>query len=201
MVFLDYEPYTNRTEWNKLTDSFNKGNARPLIDQCLKKIMWRTSKVNVLTEMDIPQQQEIVHNVKMNELEARFYFSQHSKHESEFHQAVYEVTKFSNKLKMNARTLKLVSFFRAKTHTHSYYTCLNRSLNFQIMEPLRKLRRDCTVPTIAQKIQGLFVRKIIKTRAELHEHMVQSKEFECKRELEIIASSCNGNFNQFFFLF
>lgn len=62
------------------------------------------------------------------------------------------------------------------------------------MEPLRKLRRDCTVPTIVQqKIQGgLPVHKIIKTPAELHEHMVGENERACNQALKIIASCFNG---------
>lgn len=97
--------------WKKLSDAFKNGNARPLIDQCLKNIMWRTSKVNVSTELAIPKQQEIVHNVKMNELEAKFYFDQHLKCETEFHQTVTKLTRSSKGLKMNLKTLKIVSFY------------------------------------------------------------------------------------------
>lgn len=110
MVFLDYEPYDDENKWNELTDAFRNGNARPLIDKCLKNIMWRTCKVNVLAEIGIPQQEDIVHNVTMSQLEARFYFDQHLKFEGEFNRTVEKLTRSSKQLKMNARTLKLVSF-------------------------------------------------------------------------------------------
>lgn len=109
MVFLDCDPYSDWNMWKKLTDAFKNGDARPLIDQCLKNIMWRTSKRNVSTELAIPKPQQIVHNVKMNQLEAKFYSDQHLKCESEFDQTVAKLTRSSNGLKMNLRTLKLVS--------------------------------------------------------------------------------------------
>lgn len=110
MVFLDCEPYNDRSMWTKLTDAFKNGDARPLIDRCLKQIMWRTSKSHVSTEMGIPEQQEIVHNVKMDELEARFYSNQHSECELEFYRTVAKLTRPSDGIRMNSSTLKLVSF-------------------------------------------------------------------------------------------
>lgn len=59
--------------------------------------------------MDIPNQQEIVHNIKMTELEARFYFDQHAKFESEFYENVDKLTQqHGGVLKMNAVRLKSV---------------------------------------------------------------------------------------------
>lgn len=62
------------------------------------------------------------------------------------------------------------------------------------MEPLRKLRRDCTVPTVVQeRFGGLSaVHKLIKTPAELYKHMVQENERACKLALKTIAAYSNG---------
>lgn len=61
------------------------------------------------------------------------------------------------------------------------------------MEPLRKLRRDCTVPTvIKERMEGMPVHKIIKTPVELYQHMVQENERTCKLSLKMIATCSNG---------
>lgn len=132
MVFLDYEPYANPIAWKMLTDAFNKGDARPIIDQCLKNIMWRTSKINVTTELNIPKQQEIIHNVTMNELEARFYFDEHSKCELEFNQTVAKLTSThgGDALKMNAKTLKLVSILSTTTALLAALSVVTKAKHF-----------------------------------------------------------------------
>lgn len=58
------------------------------------------------------------------------------------------------------------------------------------MEPLRKLRQDCTVPSVMNKNQG--VGKRLLSPEELHKHMVTNHETECKSQLRALASSLNG---------
>ncbi len=51
LYFMDYEPFTDINIWKKLTLSFKQGDIEPLIDQCLKHVMWRTCKINVWEEI------------------------------------------------------------------------------------------------------------------------------------------------------
>ena len=59
------------------------------------------------------------------------------------------------------------------------------------MEPLRKLRQDCTVPSIFQQNDQSTVKKTLKPD-ELLKHLVKNTEMECKSELRTIGSSLNG---------
>lgn len=60
------------------------------------------------------------------------------------------------------------------------------------MTPLRKLRQDCTVPTIFQKSKQETTVKKILTPDELLKHMVNTNEINCKERLRMIASCLNG---------
>lgn len=61
------------------------------------------------------------------------------------------------------------------------------------MTPLRKLRQDCTVPTIFHKKNRneTNVKKVL-TPDELLKHMVNNNEINCKERLRMIASCLNG---------
>lgn len=59
------------------------------------------------------------------------------------------------------------------------------------MEPLRKLRQDCTVPSVLNKVVTTTKTKLLSPE-ELHKHLVNKNESECKQQLRTIASSLNG---------
>lgn len=64
------------------------------------------------------------------------------------------------------------------------------------MEPLRKLRQDCTNPTTFKNISGpgqeTAVKKVLLAPEELLKHMISKNEISCKESLKIIAKSLNG---------
>lgn len=108
MIFLDYEPFTDMNVWNELTEKFNQGNAEPLINKCLKNVMWRTSKINVAREIGLPPQTEIVHKITMSDLEAFYYSDEHQQCADAFYEKVQKLDKSLAMVKMNAQTLKMV---------------------------------------------------------------------------------------------
>lgn len=59
------------------------------------------------------------------------------------------------------------------------------------MEPLRKLRQDCTVPSVLNKVVTTTKKKLLSPE-ELQKHLVNNNENECKSQLRSIASSLNG---------
>lgn len=65
------------------------------------------------------------------------------------------------------------------------------------MEPLRKLRQDCTVPMVFNRSEVLSTKKVLNPK-ELLQHMTSNTENDCKTELRTIVSSLNGNI---FYLF
>lgn len=60
------------------------------------------------------------------------------------------------------------------------------------MEPLRKLRQDCTVPTVMNKSHQGVAKRLLSPE-ELHKHLVSNHEIECKSQLRALTSSLNGN--------
>lgn len=65
------------------------------------------------------------------------------------------------------------------------------------MEPLRKLRQDCTVPSVMAKSNvgrhgQQHVAQRLLSPEELHKHMVSNHEIECKSQLRALTSSLNG---------
>lgn len=59
------------------------------------------------------------------------------------------------------------------------------------MEPLRKLRQDCTIPTLLSKTDQTVTKKVL-SPDELLQHLLNKNEIDCKAELRSIVSSLNG---------
>lgn len=60
------------------------------------------------------------------------------------------------------------------------------------MEPLRKLRQDCTAPMIFTKTAKQTKKKKVLAPDELLKHLQNNNESDCKTELRTIVSSMNG---------
>ncbi|CAM6031634.1 unnamed protein product, partial [Sphagnum compactum] len=170
IYFLGYDPYSASGVWKYQVQEYYSGNKKTFID-ILQKVMWRTCKVDVLEELGIPPQTEIIHNVSMTDLQMFFYRNEHAQYQRIFYEK-------SNKLiynqqltvsHMNAHTLKL------------------------LMEPLRKIRQDCNVPSIFQRTTTMDqATKKLLSPAQLHDHLISTTEQEVKTCLRTIASSFNG---------
>lgn len=59
------------------------------------------------------------------------------------------------------------------------------------MEPLRKLRQDCTVPTL---LSNTNKSKRLLSPEELQQHLSSKHEIECKSQLRSVASTLNGKY-------
>ncbi|KAJ6644542.1 E3 ubiquitin-protein ligase SHPRH, partial [Pseudolycoriella hygida] len=105
LYFLDYVPFSDPTIWKNLSVAFNQGDIEPLIDQCLKNVMWRTCKVNVWQEIGLLPQTEIIHRITMSDSEALYYKDQHSQCANAFLEKVHKLNKSLSMFKMNPKTL------------------------------------------------------------------------------------------------
>uniref|UniRef100_A0A1B0GI16 Putative dna repair protein rad16 n=1 Tax=Lutzomyia longipalpis TaxID=7200 RepID=A0A1B0GI16_LUTLO len=168
VFFLDVYPYTNTHEWGKLVIPFASGNCEPLIG-LLRKIMWRTCKSLVFQQIGIPPQKEVVHYVTMSDLQTFFYRSQHSLCRNAFIEKAQKIRTTLAMSKMSPHILKL------------------------LLKPLRKLRLDCTVPSVvrAHRSDQAVVKKTLAPN-ELHAHLVGNNEIEAKAQLRTIVSSFNA---------
>lgn len=60
------------------------------------------------------------------------------------------------------------------------------------MEPLRKIRQDCTAPSIFSRTAAFDTQKKLLTPTELNNHIIKNTEMELKTCLRTISSSLNG---------
>uniref|UniRef100_A0A336MKX4 CSON001404 protein n=1 Tax=Culicoides sonorensis TaxID=179676 RepID=A0A336MKX4_CULSO len=168
VYFLGYDPFTSSNVWKHYVELYLSGNFVPLI-RILQKVMWRTCKIDVLDEIGIPPQSEVVHYVQMSDLQVFFYRSEHAKFKQIFNEKAVKVLKYMTSSRISAQTMKI------------------------LMEPLRKLRQDCTVPSVFSKTRDdQMAQKKLLSPVELHEHMIKNTEVEMKTCLRTISSSLNG---------
>ncbi|XP_058831485.1 E3 ubiquitin-protein ligase SHPRH [Topomyia yanbarensis] len=164
--FLDYAPYNNYHIWRELTHRYQFGNPLPLLT-AMNRIMWRTCKAAVLDQLGIPPQTDVVHYITMSDLQKFFYRMEHAKCAVSFHEKAEKLGSEICVSRMNIQTFNL------------------------LMEPLRKLRQDCTIPSIIHRSDQLTTKKLL-TPNELREHLITNNEMECKSQLRSVVSSING---------
>ncbi|XP_050094766.1 E3 ubiquitin-protein ligase SHPRH [Anopheles aquasalis] len=164
--FLDYAPYNEYSIWRAYSEQFLHGNAAPLLT-VMSRIMWRTCKTAVLDQLGIPPQTERVHYVRMSDLQSLYYRTEHRRCADAFHLKALKLGSDQSMAKLNIQLLN------------------------QLMEPLRKLRLDCTIPSVLYANNAVSTKKLL-TPTELHEHLVSVNVNECKSQLRSIVSSLNG---------
>ena len=165
IYFLNCEPYNNIKCFQTLTQSYYNGDGKPLFD-FLKKIMWRTCKYNVIKELNIPEQTELIHYVKMNDIQTFYY---RDKHNCCLHAFNEKAEKIGQQMSMSKMTIDTFT---------------------SITEPLRQLRKDCIVPSIQQRADFTY-KRTVKSK-ELLDHLIARNENKSKVELRTIVSSLNG---------
>ncbi|XP_058123566.1 E3 ubiquitin-protein ligase SHPRH [Anopheles ziemanni] len=164
--YLDYEPYSNYPTWKVFVSCYQKGNAEPLLN-AMVRIMWRTCKASIVDQLGIPPQTERVHYTTMSDLQRHFYRTEHALCAQAFHEKARKIGRTQSMAEMNIPTLNA------------------------LMEPLRKLRHDCTIPSILHVANTLPTKKLL-TPSELHEHLVTNNVNECKAQLRSVVSAMNG---------
>ncbi|XP_308421.5 E3 ubiquitin-protein ligase SHPRH [Anopheles gambiae] len=165
--FLDYEPYSYWRTWKAYAERFQQGNAEPLLTM-MARVMWRTCKHSVFDQLDIPPQTERIHHIQMSDLQNYFYRCEHLACAQAFNEKARRIGANERMAQMNIATLN------------------------QLLEPLRKLRQDCTIPSVLGVGQSALQGKKLLTPAELHEHLIASNVNECKGKLRSVVSSLNG---------
>uniref|UniRef100_A0A182LS81 RING-type domain-containing protein n=1 Tax=Anopheles culicifacies TaxID=139723 RepID=A0A182LS81_9DIPT len=164
--YLDYDPYSSFQVWSHYAARFQSGNADPLLTM-MGRVMWRTCKHAVLDQLGIPPQTERIHYIRMSDLQSYFYRSEHIQCAQAFREKARKIGLSLRMAQMNIQTVNL------------------------LLEPLRKLRLDCTIPSILHVGSAVQARNLL-TPAELHEHLVTANVNDCKGQLRSVVSSLNG---------
>lgn len=167
--FLDCEPYNYQAIWARLANPFIvNNNPEPLV-AVLKHIMWRCCKRHVIDQIGIPPQSQRTHMVTMSDLQSVFYKDQHEQCRVAFLAKAFQMQKQGLPKSM------------AQWNPHSLKA---------LLEPMRKLRQDCTVPCVISK--GDQMSKRLLSPDDLYAHMLSQAEIDSKSRLRAIASNLNG---------
>lgn len=108
IYFIGYDPFNSWSVWSYYLRQYYNGNYVPLI-RILQKVMWRTCKKDVTDEINIPPQSEVVHYVKMSDLQRFFYDNEHLKYRQVFMEKAAKVSEGLSMDGMSAQTFKAVS--------------------------------------------------------------------------------------------
>lgn len=187
IYFLDFYPYTDSKIFDELWNEYRSGKHENMI-HVLSKIMWRTCKKNVAQEINIPAQKEIIHYVSMSDLQKMFYQQVHIITKPEFLKNVQDYLK-RHKIYDKAKGEWVIDYSIMDQSLHE----LNNATMRMFLEPLRKLRQDCTIPNLFhQQSDQTRIKQTLRPE-QLQDHLVSKTSIECKSALRTICSSLNGS--------
>ncbi|XP_044756394.1 E3 ubiquitin-protein ligase SHPRH [Coccinella septempunctata] len=165
--YLQIEPYNEEDTWkNLLYTPYMNGNIEPLCS-FLSKIMWRSTKAEVIDQIGIPKQVVKEHFLEFSAVEKFFYNKEHELCSIAF-----------------LATLKNIN-------TNIPLVKLDRSLLKKIMVPLLSLRQVCTHPS-TERGKYLATKKQVSTMKDLLEALILKNTNESEELLRVVVSSLNG---------
>ncbi|XP_008201431.1 E3 ubiquitin-protein ligase SHPRH isoform X2 [Tribolium castaneum] len=165
--YLQIEPYNDKFTWEQLLFKlYVRGNPEPML-KFLSEVLWRSSKDEIIDQINIPKQTIIEHWLSFSAVEQYFYKCEH--------QTSREA--FSNKVRTYEPDLPLTS--------------LDRSSLKSVLAPLLSLRQVCTYPNSAHT-KYLITKKPVKSMKDLLDALIARNVNECEEHLRVILSSLNG---------
>lgn len=188
VFFLNLQPYTDERLFDCLFNEYRLGNPEAMI-KVLSTVMWRTCKKNVEHEINIPKQTEIMHQVEMTSLQEYFYRQVHVSTKPLFmkNMLAYLSRNAPFQVPNGPVTERVIDL----TMKNKFLYQLNNATLKIFLEPLRKLRQDCTIPSIFHQNDQVRVRQTLRPE-QLHDHLVTKTSIETKSALRTVCSSING---------
>ncbi|XP_037029986.1 E3 ubiquitin-protein ligase SHPRH-like [Bradysia coprophila] len=159
--FIDYSPYNKIGRWHEIVQQLNVlANFEPIVS-VLQPIMRRTCKTDsIMAEMDVPKQRQEVHMIEISSLDRHHYNEE--------------------RLKCSKELNKLIKAY----HVSTRLTTLSPYALEQLMEPVRTLRRLCSIIHVTDK-QG---NTIVMRPQQMLNHLINTNVSGAKFELASILS-------------
>ncbi|XP_074033441.1 E3 ubiquitin-protein ligase SHPRH isoform X2 [Leptinotarsa decemlineata] len=165
--YIQITPFNDLTTWNKiLYEPYVKGNDKPMLE-FLSKVLWRTSKKDVLDQINIPKQTYREHLLEFSAVEKYFYRREHELICSDF---LSKVSKFDLTLLLDR---------------------LDRSTLKKLLDPLYTLRHACTHPNTSRG-RYLATKKQVTSMKDLLNALIVKNTNDSEDCLRLIISSLNG---------
>ncbi|XP_033107047.1 E3 ubiquitin-protein ligase SHPRH-like [Anneissia japonica] len=169
-LFIGIEPYWVKYWWDQLLcRPFYCGKTRP-IQEAVAKVLWRTSKKDVIDQINLPPQTEQCHWLKFSPVEQHFYKKQHNDCSGRFMKAFKH-------LKQGDLDVKLCD--------------VDRDTVQKLLFPLLRLRQACCHP---QAVRGQFVplQKDFLTMDQLLTSLQEKAKIESEECHRQLVCSLNG---------
>lgn len=166
LQFLDVEPFTVISNWMyALYKPYCLGYYEPL-HKLMCKIMWRTMKQDVLTQLGVPEQIEKIHWLHFAPIEEHFYRIQHILCS---HQFLNKAHQFHDK------NIKLKD--------------IDRHRLTRLLAPLLSLRKACTHHLV---VKDFAADKKTMSLEELQTALIKKTKNECEEFLRQYIAALNG---------
>lgn len=165
MNLFDLAPLSDGHNFERLAYEYRTGASNTLVEY-LQKIMWRNSKDQLKSYLNIPENKEEVHFVSFNNSMRFYYNEQREKHTERFFREAQFLRSTSVKDIERHRFVKLIT-------------------------PLKLLRQSCTCPVIKNTKDPTYKHKIVGPK-ELSEHLITTNEMACKVQLRTVVTNYNG---------
>ncbi|XP_064122069.1 E3 ubiquitin-protein ligase SHPRH-like [Macrobrachium nipponense] len=168
LMFLGVDPYWVPQWWQRcLFDPYCFGVKEPMHD-LVSQYVWRNAKIDVIHQIDIPQQNEEVHWLNFTRVEEHFYQRLHT-------ECSYDARQ------------KLKNFTNPQTKLSS----LDRGTLNYLLHPLLKLRQACNHPQVV-KGQFLSMNKKTMTMEMLLENLIKKTKVEAEDAHRFLVGAMNG---------
>ncbi|KAJ8314477.1 hypothetical protein KUTeg_006627 [Tegillarca granosa] len=168
LLFLGVDPYWVQYWWHRLLyEPLCYGIFHPMYD-AVTNVLWRTSKKDVIDQINLPDQTEHLHWLTFSPVEDHFYRRQYF---NSVNDAMKRLSKWTD------GSTKLSSLDK---HTMS-----------QLLYPLLRLRQACCHP---QAVRGEFIpiQKTTMTMEELLESLTKKARVECEEAHRQLVGALNG---------
>uniref|UniRef100_T1JC89 RING-type domain-containing protein n=1 Tax=Strigamia maritima TaxID=126957 RepID=T1JC89_STRMM len=168
LLFLGTDPFSVRVWWRQcLFEPYCYGETEQM-HRVLSSILWRTSKADVLNQIQLPEQREEIHYMRFSPIEEYFYRQQHVDCSRE------AVNRFN---KLSDLNMKLSS--------------LDRNTLSHLLGPVLRLRQACCHPQ-AVKGQFISVHKSTLTMEELLVQMIKKTKMDAEEAHRQHIAALNG---------
>ncbi|RZC37273.1 E3 ubiquitin-protein ligase SHPRH [Asbolus verrucosus] len=165
--YLQIEPYNDKFTWEHvLFNPYLRGEAEPMLE-FLSQVLWRSSKDEIIDQINIPKQTIKEHWLQFSAVEQYFYKCEH--------QSSCDV--FLKKAKFHDPNIPLQTLEKTSFKT--------------VLAPLLSLRQVCTYPN-SVRTRYLSTKKPVNSMKDLLEALIVKNTTENEEYLRIILSSLNG---------
>ncbi|KAL6896865.1 hypothetical protein ACP4OV_007437 [Aristida adscensionis] len=180
--FLRISPYDTYRWWvDIIRDPYERGHplAMNYAHKFFREIMWRSSKIHVSSELQLPPQEECFSWLIFSSIEEYFYKKQHATCMDHAHQLIRSVRNDANRRETTSGSTALLNVYLS-----------NNDIS-KLLVPLLKLRQACCHPQVGSSGLCSLQRNPL-SMDEILQVLIGKTRVEGEEELRKIIVSLNG---------